>query len=175
MQGCWYCNPDHIDQFFFNLCNCKSTNQITQIIFSSEVCHNFPVLIVVLIQKWWFATTSACMPFFFYIFSKVLCSGSWTLCHGPVHACMLLLLYYLSSDAAAAICELLLLVVILSSDAAATCDLLKWPLSPEMLINFRFGWEWGTPRSRKLAKVMPNFLDLEGARFSTETKINQNL
>jgi hypothetical protein len=44
-----------------------------------------------------------------------------------------------------------------------------------MLINFRFGWEWGTPRSRKLAKVIPNFLDLEGARFSTETKINQHL
>ena len=55
------------------------------------------------------------------------------------------------------------------------CPITSLPLSPEMLINFCFGWEWGTPRSRKLAKVMPNFLDLEGARFSTETKINQHV
>ena len=156
MQGCWYCNPDHTDQIFFNLCNCKSTNQITQIIFSSEVCHNFLVLIVVLIQKWWFATTSACMPFFFFIFSKVLCSGSWTLCHGPVHACCCCCCTT-CDDVAAVLLVMLLLVVILSSDAAATCDLLKWPLSPETLINFRFGWEMGHSKVKKISKGHAQF------------------
>ena len=40
---------------------------------------------------------------------------------------------------AAVLLVMLLPLVILSSDAAATCDLLKWPLSPEMLVNNRFG------------------------------------
>ena len=91
---------------------------------------------------------------------------------------MMLLLYYLWCRCYLWFCQpvmLLLLVILSTCDATATCDLLKWPLSPEMLINFRFGWEWGTPRSRKLAKVMPNFIHLEGAQFSTETKINQHV